>query len=67
MRVMTLSKDVLTVKEVAAVLRVHPSSVYRMLKAGLLPAFRVGSDWRCRAVDLGAWLAKAQGSVWKAR
>lgn len=38
--------EVLTVQEVAAFLKVHRSTVYRMVGRGELPAFRVGSDWR---------------------
>lgn len=39
--------DLLTVEEAAALLRVHKSTIYRLLKAQRLPgAFRVGSDWR---------------------
>lgn len=39
----------MTVKEAADFLRVHRSTIYRLLKANRLPgAFRVGSDWRVR-------------------
>ena len=41
-----MKDKVLTVQEVSTYLRVHPSTIYRMLKKNLLPAFRVGSDWR---------------------
>jgi excisionase family DNA binding protein len=37
---------VLTVNEVAAYLRIHHSTVYRLVKRGELPGFRVGEDWR---------------------
>lgn len=41
--------DLITVKEAADFLRVHRSTIYRLLKAKRLPgAFRVGSDWRVR-------------------
>jgi excisionase family DNA binding protein len=37
----------MTVKEAAVYLRVHRSTIYRLLQSGVLPgAFRVGSDWR---------------------
>jgi excisionase family DNA binding protein len=42
----TDNRGVLTVKELADYLRVHPATVYRHLKRGRLPAFRVGRDWR---------------------
>jgi len=37
---------VLTLLEVARYLRVHPSTIYRLLKSNQLPGFKVGSDWR---------------------
>jgi excisionase family DNA binding protein len=36
----------MTLAEVASYLRVHPRTVYRLLKSKELPGFRVGSDWR---------------------
>ena len=35
----------LTTRDVAALLKVHPKHVYRLLKRGL-PAHRVGDEWR---------------------
>ena len=37
--------EVLTVAEVAAFLRVNRSTVYKLIRRGELPAFKVGSDW----------------------
>lgn len=55
---------VFTVKEAASYLQVHSSTVYRLLKTRSIPAFRVGSDWRFRKVDLEAWLELlARGKV----
>jgi excisionase family DNA binding protein len=49
---------VLTVKEVADYLQVHQSTIYRLLKRNMLPAFRIGSDWRFRKADLDEWLQR---------
>ena len=46
---------VLTVREIAAYLRVHPTTVYRLIKKGALPAFRVGSDWRFNIEAVDKW------------
>jgi excisionase family DNA binding protein len=55
---------VMTVKEVAHYLQVHPSTIYRLLKRGTIPCFRVGSDWRFRKADMDAWLQLlARGEV----
>jgi excisionase family DNA binding protein len=41
-----LMNEVLTVAEVAAFLRVNRSTIYKLIRRGELPAFKVGSDWR---------------------
>jgi excisionase family DNA binding protein len=46
---------VLTVKEAADYLRIHTSTIYRLLKRKQLPAFRVGSDWRFNVEDIDRW------------
>jgi excisionase family DNA binding protein len=47
----------LTTSEVLAYLQVNLRTVYRLLKAGRIPAVRVGRQWRFRRTDLDAWLA----------
>ena len=49
------SPPVLTVKELSNYLNVHPSTIYRLLKQGQLPAFRIGSDWRFNREDIDQW------------
>ena len=51
-----INGKVLTVKDVSNYLRVHPSTIYRMLKRNQLPAFRVGSDWRFTVEAIDHWL-----------
>jgi excisionase family DNA binding protein len=51
---------VLTVQEVSSYLRVHPSTIYRMLKKNQLPAFRVGSDWRFTVEAIDKWRAAVE-------
>jgi excisionase family DNA binding protein len=49
---------VMTVKELSEYLRVHPSTVYKLLRHGEVPAFRVGSDWRFNAEVIDRWCLK---------
>ena len=49
------SSHVLTVKELSDYLKVHPSTIYRQLKRGRLPAFKVGSDWRFNIESIDRW------------
>jgi len=46
----------LTTEEVLAYLQVNLRTVYRLIKAGKIPAVRVGRQWRFRKPDLDAWL-----------
>ncbi len=48
---------VLTVKEVADYLHVHPSTVYKLLRNQQVPAFRIGSDWRFNKEKIDQWMA----------
>ncbi len=52
---MVEDSKVLTVKELSNYLKVHPSTVYRQLKRGNLPAFKVGSDWRFNIESIDRW------------
>lgn len=47
---------ILTVQEVAAYLRLHAVTVYRMAQNGELPAFRVGRRWRFKRDQIEQWL-----------
>ena len=58
---------VMSVKEVGKYLQIHQSTVYRLLKKGTIPAFRVGSDWRFRKCDIDAWIALLARGELKAR
>jgi excisionase family DNA binding protein len=49
------ASKVLTVKELSDYLKVHPSTVYRQLRKGRLPAFKVGSDWRFNIESIDRW------------
>jgi len=56
---------IMTVSEVAEYLRVHSTTVYRLLKQGKLPAFKVGSDWRFNVEAIDLWRRGQEGSVAK--
>ena len=51
-----VGEPLLTVKEVAAVMRVSAMTVYRLINSGQLPAVRVGKNFRIRESDLNEYL-----------
>jgi excisionase family DNA binding protein len=46
----------LTTEEVLEYLQVTQRTVYRLIKAGRIPAVRVGRQWRFRKQDLDRWI-----------
>ncbi len=54
---MALKREVfLTTEEVLDYLQVNQRTVYRLIKAGKIPAVRVGRQWRFRKRDIDTWL-----------
>jgi len=56
------AKAILTIEEVAEILRVHPTTVYRLLKRGSIPGFKVGGNWRISAIALNSWMAEVRSN-----
>jgi excisionase family DNA binding protein len=55
---MEKAKAVLTIGEVAEMLRVHPTTVYRLLKRGDIPGFKIGGNWRVSVDALNHWISE---------
>src|SRR5262245_3346071 len=51
-----IDESFLTTEEVLESLQVNLRPVYRLIKAGKIPAVRVGRQWRFRKRDIDAWL-----------
>jgi excisionase family DNA binding protein len=54
---MTSEDELFTIKELSEHLRVHPTTIYRLLRQGRLPGFRVGSNWRFNRAAIEQWEA----------
>lgn len=53
---LTSDAAVLTVAEIAAYLKLSPTTIWRHCVSGTLPAFRVGRQWRVERRDLDLWI-----------
>ena len=51
--------EVMTVRDLAGYLRVHKSTIYRMLRESDIPRFKIGSDWRFLKTAVDEWTIKA--------
>jgi excisionase family DNA binding protein len=50
--------QIMTTKEIAKYLGVHEMTVYRWLKKGVLPGFKIGGRWRSKKDLLDAHLVR---------
>jgi excisionase family DNA binding protein len=57
----TSSDQIFTIKELSEHLRVHPTTIYRLLRQGRLPGFRVGSNWRFSREAIEQWEREQAG------
>ena len=55
--------EVLTIKEVAAYLKIGEKTAYSMAQAGELPGFKVRGQWRFQRSDLDRWIEQQKASV----
>lgn len=53
-----IDHEVLTVKEVSELLKIHESTIYKMAKEGRIPAFRLASEWRFLKDQIVHWIAE---------
>lgn len=53
-------ENFLTTEEVLDYLQVNLRTVYRLIKAGKIPAVRVGRQWRFRKREIDAWLESSR-------
>ena len=56
--------DVLEVRDVAKMLNVSSITIYRLAKAGRIPARKVGRVWRFNKDVVASWLT---GNTWEER
>lgn len=55
--------DLLTTRQVQALLRVDRTTIYRMVEGGQLPAIRVGKQWRFARGEVEGWLQSGRSRV----
>jgi excisionase family DNA binding protein len=49
--------EILTMRDLCDLLRVHPTTLYKLIKKGKIPSFRIGTDWRFRRDKIKRWMA----------
>jgi excisionase family DNA binding protein len=46
---------VMRVSEIAEYLKLHPTTIYRLLKRQAIPGFKIGNDWRFNVEEIDRW------------
>ena len=62
-----LPPTILTVRELSEYLRVHPATIYRLLRAKQIPGFRVGGEWRFDMDMIDRWRSEEEQTAVSAR
>ena len=55
--------EILTLSEVAQLLKVAGKTVYTMAQRGEIPAFKVRGQWRFKRDDLDAWIERRKAAI----
>ena len=53
--------EIMTVSELAELLRLHPSTIYSQTEAGELPCFRIGKSIRFSREEIEKYLFRNKG------
>lgn len=58
-----MDDEVMTLEEAAEYLKVHPTTLYRLVRRGQVPGRKMGGSWRFHRSGLEAWLGKVKPRV----
>jgi excisionase family DNA binding protein len=54
----TADDEILTVRQVSKLLKLHPRTIYKLAQNGMIPARRVGKSWRFLKSEIMNFLVK---------
>jgi excisionase family DNA binding protein len=55
-----IAPAVMTVKELSGYLHLHPTTIYRLLRKGQIPGFRIDGDWRFHIKAIDEWRSQKE-------
>jgi excisionase family DNA binding protein len=53
-----MSDDILTIREVAELLKINEKTAYKLAADGKLPGFKVGGSWRFERQEIANWIRR---------
>ena len=55
-----MKTDVITIRELAAYLKMAEKTLYRLAAEGSVPGFKVGGAWRFRKSEIDRWIIRQE-------
>jgi excisionase family DNA binding protein len=55
--------DVMTIRELAAYLKMAEKTLYRLAAEGAVPGFKVGGSWRFRKSEIDKWIKRQESKA----
>ncbi len=59
------NQEIMTIKQVAEYLKVSPRSVYKLVKEGTIPTFKIMNMWRFERSKIDRWINEKSEGVKK--
>lgn len=56
----SLETDIITIRELAAYLKMAEKTLYRLAAEGSVPGFKVGGAWRFRKAEVDRWIKEQE-------
>jgi excisionase family DNA binding protein len=53
-----MSDEILTIREVADLLKINEKTAYKLAGAGKIPGFKVGGSWRFDRQEISNWIRR---------
>lgn len=53
-----MADEILTIREVAELLKINEKTAYKLASAGKIPGFKVGGSWRFERQEIANWIKR---------
>ena len=53
-----MADEILTIREMAELLKINEKTAYKLASAGKIPGFKVGGSWRFERQEIAKWIQR---------
>lgn len=53
-----MGDEILTIREVAELLKINEKTAYKLASVGKIPGFKVGGSWRFERQEIASWIKR---------